>query len=349
MRKSINQQLIQGNKAIVIGALAAGATYFSGYPITPASEIMTEWAKETTKNKKLKFLQTEDEIAAIHSIIGASMAGAKAFTATSGPGFSLIQEGIGFAYVTQTPLVIVNSQRQGPSTGMPTIAAQGDILQTQYGTHGDHMAIVFYPYSAEECFKYTIEAFNAAEESLSPVILLLDGYISLSIETTSLNYKNNTRIVKRTKKALGKGIGHFTGLVNINGIPKTRSVEAYKNWLSNIQTKILSTAKKYNFYEYIGNKKSDTLLVAFGAPAKILSDQKYLNKFALFRPIRMFPPLEKEIKQAALNHKKIAVVEMNEGQYALMLKGIIRDKEIISIPIRGGDLSEIDRAIFKLL
>lgn len=337
------QQFLQGNEAIVLGALKAGFDFFAGYPITPANEIMTEWAKKAADNKKIKFLQSEDEIAAIHAVIGASMAGGKAFTATSGPGFSLMQEGIDFAYVTQTPLVIVNAQRQGPSTGMPTIAGQGDILQTQYGTHGDHLAIVFYPYSTEECHKYTIEAFNAAEESLSPVILLTDAAISHLTETANLDYK--FKRAKRNKKYLGKNLGHLTGLVNINGKLMTKDALAYAKWLANIQNTILTASKKYNFYEYTGNKKSNTLLVAFGSVARYLSDKKYLDKYALFRPIRLFPVLENELKKIAANYKKIIVAEMNEGQYALIIKSILRDKEIVSLPIRGADFNIIEKSL----
>ena len=124
-----------GAEALVQGALKAGATFLTGYPITPSSEIMHLWSRLALKDENLKFLQMEDELASIHTAIGASLAGRKAFTATSGPGFSLMQEGIGLAFAMQVPLVVVNSQRQGPSTGMPTIASQGDVLQTQHGNH----------------------------------------------------------------------------------------------------------------------------------------------------------------------------------------------------------------------
>ncbi len=325
----------------------AGARFFAGYPITPANEIMVEWANAGTRNKQLSFLQTEDEIAAINSIIGASITGKKSFTATSGPGFSLMQEGIGFAFVTQTPLVIVDAQRQGPSTGMPTVAAQGDLLQTQYGTHGDHLAMVFYPYSVEECFRYTIEAFNAAEESLSPVILMTDALVSHMFETADLEYRG--KIVDRQKKACGDGLGHLTGLVNIDGQLATKNPTAYAKWLADTRNRIIRASSKYAFYEYSGNKKSDVLIVSFGIVARLLSDDKFSKSYALFRPIRLFPVLEKEIVKAARNHKKIVVAEMNEGQYSLIIRSILKDRDILSLPIRGGKFDDLEKRLAKLV
>ncbi|MCB5256715.1 MAG: 2-oxoacid:acceptor oxidoreductase subunit alpha, partial [Candidatus Cloacimonetes bacterium] len=154
---------MQGNEAVAYGALDAGVNFFAGYPITPSTEIAEILAAELPKRNGV-FIQMEDEIASICAITGASLAGAKSLTATSGPGFSLMQEGIGFAKITETPCVVVNVQRMGPSTGMPTSPAQGDIMQARWGSHGDSPAIVLYPDSVKESYELTIRAVNLAEK-----------------------------------------------------------------------------------------------------------------------------------------------------------------------------------------
>ena len=165
------KRLVSGNEAIFQGAIQAGASYFAGYPISPTSEILQQAALYAEENPGFRFLQAEDEIAAAIATISAALAGAKAFTATSGPGFTLMQEALGWGHVIEAPCVFVNSMRVGPSTGMPTQPAQSDLLQVKAGSAGDYYPIAFYPNSVEECFRLTAKAFNAAEESLSPVIL----------------------------------------------------------------------------------------------------------------------------------------------------------------------------------
>jgi 2-oxoglutarate ferredoxin oxidoreductase subunit alpha len=160
MQKS-RARLIQGNEAIAEGALAAGCNFYAGYPITPSSEIMELMSRELPSRGDI-FIQMEDEIASLGACIGASLAGRKAMTATSGPGFSLMQENLGYACMAEVPVVVVNVMRAGPSTGMPTTAAQGDIQQARWGTHGDHPAIVLCPATVDECFQVTVEAFNHA-------------------------------------------------------------------------------------------------------------------------------------------------------------------------------------------
>ena len=166
-------KLIQGNEACVEGALAAGMRFYAGYPITPSTEI-AEISAQKLPLMDGKFIQMEDEIASIAAIIGASLTGMKSMTATSGPGFSLMQENLGYAAITEIPCVIVNVQRGGPSTGMPTSPAQGDVMQAKWGTHGDHPAVALTPNSVQEAYEYTIKAFNIAEKYRTPVIMLLD-------------------------------------------------------------------------------------------------------------------------------------------------------------------------------
>lgn len=335
------KQLLQGNQAIAMAAEVAGVKFFAGYPITPASEIIHEMVNK----RHIKTLQMEDEIASINAIIGASLAGLKAMTATSGPGFSLMQESIGLAHIMEVPLVIVNVQRVGPSTGMPTLPAQGDIIQCIHGSHGDYYPIVFYPNSVSELYKYTVMAFNAAEESLSPVILLSDGYISHLYET--IVPQRDFEIKKRSRPPLGMGNRHFTGLSHDGSVVKTSDVDNYRRLIASLREKQQLTAQRYNFYEYLECKKdTDTLLISYGALSRVA--YYFKNDFALYRPIRMYPLVE-EIKIIAARYKRIIMMEMNTGQYVYEIERILH-REIKFIPIPGGriDLGEIRQEIVKV-
>ncbi len=170
------QVLLQGNEAMVEGALAAGCTFFAGYPITPATEI-SEVMSVKLPAVGGTFIQMEDEIASMGAIIGASLAGAKSMTATSGPGFSLMQENLGFACVAEVPCVVVNVMRGGPSTGLPTNVSQGDVMQARWGTHGDHPIIALAVSTTKDCFDITVKAFNLAEKYRTPVIILSDEVV----------------------------------------------------------------------------------------------------------------------------------------------------------------------------
>ena len=332
------KQLLQGNQAIAMAAEVAGLKFFAGYPITPASEIIHEMVNK----KHIKTLQMEDEIASVNAVIGASLAGLKAMTATSGPGFSLMQESIGLAHMMEVPLVIVNVQRVGPSTGMPTMPAQGDVIQCIHGSHGDYFPIVFYPNSVSELYKYTVMAFNAAEESMSPVILLSDGYVSHLYETIIPHRDFETQ--KRDRQPLGAGNRHFTGLSHEDSVPKTSDVDNYRRLVTRLHEKQQLTAQRYNYYEYVECKKdTDTLLISYGALSRIA--YYFREDFSLFRPIRMFPIVE-EIKIIASRYKRILVMEMNMGQYVHEIERILH-REVEFIPILGGriDLGEIKQKI----
>ncbi len=178
-------RLIQGNEACALGALRAGCTFYAGYPITPASEIMETLAKRLPAVGGA-FIQMEDEIGAIAAVIGAAWAGAKAMTATSGPGFSLMQENLGYAAMTGTPCVVVDSQRAGPSTGLPTLTSQGDVMQARWGTHGDRAALVLTASSVRDVYEMTVMAFNLSERHRLPVVLLLDATLSHMRENITL-------------------------------------------------------------------------------------------------------------------------------------------------------------------
>lgn len=334
----MKKQLIQGNQAIVMAAEVAGLKFYAGYPITPASEII----HELVNKKHIKVLQMEDEIASVNACIGASLAGLKAMTATSGPGFSLMQESIGLAHMMEIPLVIVNVQRVGPSTGMPTLPAQGDVMQCAHGSHGDYFPIVFYPNSVSELYAYTVIAFNAAEESISPVILLSDGYISHLYETIIPH--RDFEIKNRSRPPLGKGNRHFTGLSHEGSVPRTSDVDNYRRLITHLYEKQQLVAQRYNCYEYLEcGKDTDTLLISYGVLSRVA--YYFKNDFALYRPIRMFPVVE-EIKIIASRYKRILVMEMNTGQYVREIECILH-REVEFIPILGGriDLHEIKQKI----
>ncbi len=201
MPKKTKQILLQGNEAIVEGALAAGCRFYAGYPITPASEI-TEMMSSRLPQVEGTFIQMEDEISSMGAIIGASLAGVKSMTATSGPGFSLMQENIGYACVAEVPCVVVNVMRGGPSTVLPTNPAQGDVMQARWGTHGDHPIIVLAVSSAQDCFDITIHAFNLSEKYRVPVILLSDEVVAHSRDSMILPEKSNLEVVDRIKPSV---------------------------------------------------------------------------------------------------------------------------------------------------
>lgn len=204
------QRLVQGNEACAHGALYAGCNFYAGYPITPSSEVMEILSYEMPARGRV-FLQMEDEIASISAIIGAAWGGAKTMTATSGPGFSLMQEGIGYASITETPCVIVNCQRWGPSTGQPTKGAQGDVMQSIWGTHGDHPVIVLTASDVRDAFDMTVRAFNFAEEYRVPVILLLDEVLAHMRENINWPEPGEIPVVERRMPAQLKGYQPFGG------------------------------------------------------------------------------------------------------------------------------------------
>ncbi|MBD3204311.1 2-oxoacid:acceptor oxidoreductase subunit alpha [Candidatus Woesearchaeota archaeon] len=332
--------LINGNLAVVKGAIKSGCGFFGGYPITPASSIMEEIAKDG-----IKLMQMEDEIASINCAIGASLSGKKAMTATSGPGFSLMQEAVGYAHMIEQPLVIVNVQRVGPATGMPTKPSQGDIMQAKYGSHGDYCPLVFYPNSVSELYEYAIKSFNCAEEAEMPVVLLSDAYLANLYETVNLDI--DIGIVNRKLEPVGNGARHYTGLSHQRNSPKPQNPRQYKSFIDRIFKKTYVIAKKHADYEYTGKKDSDTLIVAYGCVSRFLSGLK--KKYAFFRPIRMWPFLKKELGKIAKNYKKVVVVEMNNGQYRREVERVIR-KRLYFFRVLGGEINipKISRGIRRI-
>jgi 2-oxoglutarate/2-oxoacid ferredoxin oxidoreductase subunit alpha len=327
------KRLVSGNEAMFQGAIRAGALYFAGYPISPSSEILQQAALYSEENSEFRFLQAEDEIAAAIATISASLAGVKAFTATSGPGFTLMQEALGWGHVVEAPCVFVNSMRVGPSTGMPTQPAQSDLLQVKAGSAGDYYPIAFYPNSVEECFRLMATAFNAAEESLSPVILLADAFLSHLYEMVDLE-SIRIEVVPRSKEPLGRGQRLFTGTAHDKmGNVKTNDPVLYREWIGELKQRHDRVAEKYPLFEYVPCKNSETLLIAFGITSRILSSLK--DRFAIFRPIRIYPVLEKELKEVTQSYRHIIVVEGSDGQFASWVECAICRK-VMNVPCLGG-------------
>jgi len=200
----------QGNEACVEAAIIAGCRFFAGYPITPANEI-TEHMAERLPQVGGIFIQMEDELASIGAVVGASWTGTKAMTATSGPGFSLMQETIGYAFMTETPCVIVDVQRAGPATGQASKCGQGDVMQSRWGTHGDYSSIVLAPNSVQEMFEFTIRAFNLAEKYRTPIILLSDEIVAHMREQATVPPLENIEIINRRKPKAGEKVFFWLG------------------------------------------------------------------------------------------------------------------------------------------
>ncbi len=357
---------IQGNEAIARGALAAGCNFFAGYPITPASEI-TEIMSRELPRRGGSFIQMEDEIASMGAITGASLAGAKSLTATSGPGFSLMQENIGFASVTEVPCVIVNVMRGGASTGLPTNPGQGDVMQARWGTHGDHPAIVLSTSSVSDCFSLTIKAFNFAERFRTPVILLSDEMVSHTREKIILPGKDEIEILNREKPSVPHewyipyedtedGVPamaefgdsykyHITGLTHdINGFP-TRNPKEVEAFVKRLFRKISNHKEQIQIYENFETEDADIIVIAYGSVARsalraIKIARKMGIKAGLLKLSTLFPFPKSEVQNAASKAIKLIIPEMNTGQISREVKKAISD-----CPVEVVKLNRIDGSL----
>ncbi len=359
-----NIKMMQGNVACAEAALAAGCNFFAGYPITPSSEI----AEVLSKKLPIiggNFIQMEDEIAAMGAVIGASLGGAKSLTATSGPGFSLKQENIGFAIMAETPTVIVNVQRGGPSTGLPTLSAQADVMQSRWGTHGDHSIIVICPSSVEETYYMTIKAFNLSEKYRTPVILLTDEIIGHLTEKIEIPDSSKLEIINRIKPDMGQkeylpykitdslvppmanfGEGyryHVTGLAHDEtGFP-TNDPEKTTEMLMRLYNKIEKHRDDIVEVEEYNTDDMDTLIIAYGSTSRsakraIVNATKEGYKVGLLSLKTIWPFAEKEIENMAKKVDRIIVPEMNLGQIAHEVEWATRRaKPIIKINHINGE------------
>jgi 2-oxoglutarate/2-oxoacid ferredoxin oxidoreductase subunit alpha len=341
----MTRKLTQGNEAVFRGAIAAGATYFAGYPISPSTEILNVASGWAAEHPELRFLQAEDEIASANAIIGASLAGAKSFTATSGPGFSLMQEAVGYAQKVGVPCVFVNVQRVGPATGMPTMPGQGDIMQVKWGSTGDYTPIAFYPNGVAEAFRMTVEAFNAAEESRSPVILLSDTFVAHLNEVVDLDeIAAEVRVAERETAPLGEFTDtprFFAGVLMYEhgpnaGEPATADADEYLRQFYAAKRRHLEVAQRYAYYEHGWNVDADVLVICYGIVSRVAAPLR--EEFALFRPIRIHPVLGDELREVCARYGEVVVVEANDGQYADLVELAIH-REVKRVPLLGGRIS----------
>lgn len=334
--------LMQGNEAVAEGAIAAGARFFAGYPITPSTEI-AETLSRRMPEVGGSFIQMEDEIASIAAVCGASLAGQKALTATSGPGFSLMQEMIGFAEMAQIPCVIVDVMRGGPSTGLPTEPSQGDVMQARWGTHGEHSVIALVPSSVYECYTLTVEAFNLAEQYRTPVIVLSDALIGHMREAVTLPEPGSLRIAERgtpdcapeeydtvvsdldnilPRPPLGSPFRvHVTGLVynRRSGAPETSDPEVASDLGRYLREKIYHHRDAIARVEEYEMKDAEVAIFAYGSVAR---SAKAVVKWArargvpvgLVRPITLWPFPTLAVDRMAARVRTVIVPEMNLKQ-----------------------------------
>lgn len=349
---------LQGNQACALGAVEAGCRFYAGYPITPSSEVAEAMARELPKVGGT-FIQMEDEIASMGAVIGASMGGVKSMTATSGPGFSLKQENLGYACGAEIPCVIVNVMRGGPSTGMPTRPAQGDIMQSRWGTHGDHAIIVLTPASVSEAYQETIRAFNLSEELRVPVIVLIDEVIGHLIETVDLDELAPEEL-KTRKWATGPREGfepyavtedmvppfprpgdgyrtHTTGLTHApNGFP-TQNPALAKTALGRTMDKLALHNDLIESWRAVECDDADVVIVTIGITARAaqqaVTDLRAKGvKAGLFRPVTLWPFPEAALKEATKGTKAVIVPEMNQGQLVLEIERLLaRDVPVIPL------------------
>lgn len=350
--------LLQGNQAVVEGAIAAGCKFFGGYPITPSTEVAETLAERLPKVGG-KFIQMEDEIASMGAIIGAALTGKKVMTATSGPGFSLKQELLGYACAAEIPLVIVNVQRVGPSTGQPTSPSQGDVMQARWGTHGDHWLIALTPGSVPECFDLTLRAYALSEKYRVPVILLMDEVIGHMREKIELpeTYDDIPEVERKqpdcapedfkayatddslvpAMPAFGSGYRwHVTGLVHDEtGFPKgtpAATVAATNRQHDKIFNNLDDIVEVENYLM----EDAEYAIVAYGGAARAAYEAVELAraeglKVGLVRPITIWPFAQKQMQALASKVKHILVHELNYGQYVEEVERAVAGKVPVTL------------------
>ena len=332
---------IQGDVACAYGAALAGCRFFAGYPITPATETAESMAALMPRIGGT-YIQMEDEIASIAALIGASWTGVKAMTATSGPGFSLMQENIGYACMTETPCVIVDVQRSGPSTGQPTEPAQGDMMQARWGSHGDYELIALVPNSVQECLDLVVEAFNLAERFRSPVIVLTDGEVGHMREKTIIPEFEDLHLVERERPTVPKesyvpfgggpaavppmgvfGLGYrtyVTGLTHTEkGLPATASAEEHTKLVSRLCEKIRQASDSLVRVEERYLDDAEYAVVSYGITSRVALNavrqlRRRKQKVGYLRLIGLWPFPEERLFRLGKQVKGILVPEMNLGQ-----------------------------------
>ncbi len=350
MNKNKNIRFIQGNEACVEGALYAGIDFFAGYPITPSTEILEHLAAKLPQ-KGGKFIQMEDEIASMGAIIGASLTGKKVMTATSGPGFSLKQEALGYACMAEIPCVIANVQRGGPSTGNPTHVSQGDVNQARWGTHGDHAIIALTASNHQDVFKITVDAFNMAETYRTPVIILLDEVIGHMREKLIIPEPGELSVVERLRTSVKGGVDYHpylpredgrlpmsdfgaehrynvTGLFHdMWGFPNNNP-KVVGELLRHLIDKIENNVNDISMYKEYWLDDAEYILISYGASARsaihLAKNRKARGmKIGVLELQTLWPFPVDMIREKCAGAKAVIVVEMNMGQVVTQVKNAV--------------------------
>ncbi len=366
---------MDGNAACAEGAIAAGCTFLASYPITPATEILERLANRFPQYHS-SYLQMEDELASIAAVIGASWAGRKALTTTSGPGFSLMMENYGFALMTETPCVIVNVMRGGPSTGLPTMVAQGDVMQTRWGTHGDVGVIVLAPSSPQEMFELTIRAFNLAEKYRLPVVLLSDEMVAHMTEKVVIPPKDDIEVIDRKKPKEGPGYLpycpdedlvppmacagegyaiHVTGLTHDErGYPAVDE-RTQTRLVTRLINKIRKNSDDILEYEEYRMEDADILIFAYGSVSRSAREAVDMArdegiKVGMLRPKTIWPFPEDRINQLAHGLDAILVAEINFGQMVYEVERCTQGKcPTYLAPRMGGSIHTPEELVERIM
>jgi len=353
--------VIQGNQACVEGALLAGCSFFAGYPITPATEV-AEVMAERMPTVGGVFVQMEDELASINAVVGAVWGGAKALTATSGPGYSLMQEGIGYAAVTETPCVIIDVMRGGPSTGQPTMTSQQDVYQAKYGSHGDYEPIVLVPSSAQEALDMTIRAFNLSEKYLVPVSVLTDEVVGHTRERVVI--PDSPEVYNRVAPPEGEEYVPFRGQEALGGVPYRANLGEGHNLcvdgqlhdergmrvghltgpsgelVKRLMAKINDNIDDISDYELYSTEDADIIVVAYGSTARValrsvLDAREAGIKAGLIKLKTLFPFPDAMIRQQVGTASRVIVPECNAGKICNEVQRVV-NVPVESMPKFGG-------------
>jgi len=368
---------LDGDHACAEGAIAGGCRFAAGYPITPSTEVV-ERISQRFPQVGGRFLQFEDELAASIALLGGSWGGAKSLTVTSGPGFSLMMEHIGLAAITETPSVYINVQRAGPSTGLPTQPAQGDMMQARFGSHGDYRLIALCPNSPQECFDLTVEAFNMAEDYRVPVLVMLDEVIGHMTEKVVIPPPDEIKVSERrwTSKKPGEykpfeppagslvpemvkaGDGyriHVTGLTHDERGYPAMNVPAHEKMQFRLRDKLLNDVDKIVKWEEKDLDGAEVVVVSYGITSRIA--EKAMKqardkgvKVGSFRLITAWPFPEKQIVELSKKVKAFVVPELNLGQMVLEVERLAQGRcRTIHVPHVGGTVHNPDVILKSIL
>jgi 2-oxoglutarate ferredoxin oxidoreductase subunit alpha len=358
-----------GNMAIAEGAIAAGLKFYAGYPITPSSEIMEYLAEKLPRYGGI-VMQFEDEIASINAAIGASWAGAKSMTATSGPGFSLMAEALGLAVITETPVVVVNVMRAGPSTGVPTKTSQSDVLQARWLAHGDYVIPVYAPWNVQEAYDLTIKAFNTSEKLRTPVILLSDAVLAHTWEPLNIYEPGEVEVVSRKVPAatdtvlpykpdadlvppmpiFGRGFKAIVeSLVHDEYGFYAPTNKAYRSLVGRLVLKIMKNIDYIFEYEGYYLEDSSVLLVSYGSTARTAyvatRELRKRGVKAGFLRLKTLWPLDSEKLPSLSKARKIIVVENNIGKIYMDIDRIFKDREVYPASVLSLELPTVSEVL----